>query len=328
MALMSADRETLGTFALTFDTELIWGSFDHTSPERFEQRYPGVRDVIRSLLDLLARYDVAATWAIVGHLYLSSCRRDASGLAHPELVRPGQRWRPGDWYAADPCTSLAAAPLWYGPDIVDMIQECRVPQEIGCHSFSHILYGDPDLDTAAVDADLAACLELARARGITLRSFVFPRNVEGHHEALARHGFRAFRGADPNAIAGWPRPLARPAHLAMHGLGLTPPVSRPTEALPGLWNIPGSTLFLHRTGIRRAVTRRARVRRAAAGLEAAVREGAVFHLWTHPFNIASDAPTLLGVLEEILQHAVRLRDAGRLRIETMDGVALRAAAAP
>jgi hypothetical protein len=51
----------------------------------------------------------------------------------------------------------------------------------------------------------------------------------------------------------------------------------------------------------------------------------VFHLWTHPFNIANDPPYLLGVLGTILQEAARERDAGRLRIETMDAIATRMA---
>jgi hypothetical protein len=116
-----------------------------------------------------------------------------------------------------------------------------------------VLYADPDLTREAVDAELELCLRLAAARGIELRSFVFPRNAEGHHEALRAHGFRAFRGADPTGWAGLPRPLARPAHLASHILGTPPPVSRPTERLPGLWDIPGSMLFLH--SARRACAR-------------------------------------------------------------------------
>jgi hypothetical protein len=91
--------------------------------------------------------------------------------------------------------------------------------------------------------------------------------------------------------------------------------------MPGLWNVPGSALFLHRSGIRRAVTRAARLRKARAGLGRAVDTGGVFHLWTHPFNIASDRPYLLGVLEDILSAAVRLRDQGTLAIDSMGSVA-------
>ena len=126
-----------GTFSLTFDTELMWGSFPEKSPEEFERLYPDIRGTIDPLLVLLDRYEVSATWAVVGHLFLSECSRDEAGLAHPELVRPRQRWRPGDWYASDPCTDRLRDPLWYGDDIIDALLASRTPQEIGSHSFGH-----------------------------------------------------------------------------------------------------------------------------------------------------------------------------------------------
>jgi peptidoglycan/xylan/chitin deacetylase (PgdA/CDA1 family) len=308
------------TFALTFDTELIWGSFDHTSPSEFERRYPDVRSTIRRILEVLDRHEVAATWAVVGHLFLSSCQRDAAGRAHPELVSPRQSWYPRDWYGADPCTDRSRDPLWYGLDVVDAIRSARTPQEIGCHSFGHALFGDPSFTREAAEADVAACVELAAQQGLRLRSFVFPRNSEGYHDVLRAHGFEAFRGVDPIRSMGWPRPLRRTAHLATHVLGSPPPVSRPVETLPGLWDLPGSMLFLHRTGIRRLATRAARMRRFRAGLARAQADGGVFHLWTHPFNLASDPDYLVGILDDMVGAAARLRADGRLAIRTMGSI--------
>jgi hypothetical protein len=312
---------------LTLDTELIWGSFHHMSTARFSSAYPDVRSTIEGILGLLERYEVAATWAVVGHLYLDECHRDASGMAHPEMPHPQQSWWPRDWFALDPCTDRGKDPLWYGPDILDLLQGARVAQEIGSHSFSHALYGDARMSRAAVDADLAACVALASKRGLTLRSFVFPRNSEGHHEALKAAGFTAFRGADPTPFSRDPRPRARAARLLTHVVGAEPPVSPPSERLPGLWNMPGSSLFMHRAGARRMIPRWARVRRAVAGLRRAQQTGGIFHLWTHPFNVANDPPYLLGVLDEILRVAVEARDAGGLDIETMGSLADRLVAA-
>jgi peptidoglycan/xylan/chitin deacetylase (PgdA/CDA1 family) len=312
-----------GTFTLSLDTELIWGSFDTRSPEEFQRLYPDVRGTIDRLLALLDRYEAAATWAVLGHVFLRECARDSAGLAHAELVRPGQSWRSGDWYAVDPCTDRLRDPLWYGDDIVDAILAARTPQEIGSHSFGHVLYGDPALTSAAVDADLDACLAEAAKRGIVLRSFVFPRNSEGHHEALRVHGFRAFRGADPTWHSRLPGLLGRAGHLLDQAAGLAPPVSKPHELLPGLWNIPGSALVMDRTGARRAVSMAARVRKAQAGLRRAVETGGVFHLWTHPFNIASDPEFLLASLETVLREAAAARDRGELAIETMGATAER-----
>lgn len=313
-----------GTFALTFDTELIWGSFDHLAPDVFARRYPEVRGVIREVVHLLDAFEVSATWAVVGHLYLSSCERDHSGVAHPELrARPRQGWRPGDWYAADPCSDRSRDPLWYGDDILDVLQAAHTPQEIGCHSFGHALYGDPEMTREAVDADLDACLALAAARGLELRSFVFPRNREGHHDALRAHGFRAYRGVEPTWRAETRGAPGRLARLADHALALSPPVRQPVERLPGLWNIPASALLLSTEGARRIVTPASRVRKARAGLRRARDTGGTFHLWTHPFNLASDRRIMLATLEAILREAVVARERGDVVIEPMAAIAER-----
>ncbi len=136
------------------------------------------------MLRLLERYEVSATWALVGHLFLDECERDASGRAHGDMVHPRQSHVDADWFHADPATDRARDPLWYGVDVLDAIQDAGHPQEIACHSFSHPQFGDPAMTLEAARSDLAACVRLATERGIRLKSFVFPRNSEGHHGAL------------------------------------------------------------------------------------------------------------------------------------------------
>jgi hypothetical protein len=106
-------------------------------------------------------------------------------------------------------------------------------------------------------------------------------------------------------------------------LATTPLPSRPVERLPGLWDIPASMLLLTRTGLRKLSTRRARVHRIRAGIAAARRRSSVFHLWTHPWNLADDPGFHLDVLQEVLEDVARDRDAGRLRVETMGALAAR-----
>src|SRR5262249_32941528 len=162
--------------------------------ERFARDVPDPRGTVRDLLALLVERELSATWAMVGHLFLGACQRGPDGRAHPELVRPRYRWYPRDWLSCDPCSDRARAPLFYGDAILGLLVGARTPQEIGCHSFSHLVYGDPGCSREAAASDLAACVQAARARGIVLRSFVFPRNLEGHHALLREHGFIAYRG--------------------------------------------------------------------------------------------------------------------------------------
>ena len=313
------------TFVLSLDTELIWGSFHQMSPAQYESGYPDVRSTIGAILELLERYEISATWAVVGHLFLEHCERNDSSVAHPEVIHPRQSYWSEDWYSRDPCSDLGRDHLWYGADILDMIQGARVNQEIGSHSFAHPRYGDREFTREAAASDLDACLAAASARGIELRSFVYPGNSEGYHELLRERGFIAYRGTGPeeSRIRRLPPPFQRPTRLATQVLATTPLVGGPVERLPGLWDIPATMLLLTRTGLRKLSTHAARVRRIRAGIAAARRRGSVFHLWTHPWNLADDPGFHLGVLQEVLEDVARDRDVGRLRVETMGAMAAR-----
>jgi hypothetical protein len=63
------------------------------------------------------------------------------------------------------------------------------------------------------------------------------------------------------------------------------------------------------------------VRKSKLGLERAARQQAIFHLWFHPFNLASDPEGLLQGLEEVFKHVSKLREAGKLVNPTMGDLA-------
>jgi hypothetical protein len=184
-----------------------------------------------------------------------------------------------------------------------------------------------DAPLARVSADLEEAVKAARGSALELRSFVFPRNVEGQHELLAGKGFTAYRGADPTWYRSLTGPASRLAHLFDQALSLPPPVSLPAQTLDGLWNVPGSMLLLSRLGVRRFIPLSARVRKARRGLHRAVREGKVFHLWFHPFNLAVDRRGMFSCLDRILGEVAGLRNAGRLEVKTMSDLASEMASA-
>jgi hypothetical protein len=73
-------------------------------------------------------------------------------------------------------------------------------------------------------------------------------------------------------------------------------------------------------GLRRHIPLSRRVARALKGLEAAVGERRVFHLWFHPTNLAFETDSMLAGLRRIFDRAVELRRTGRLAISPMGAV--------
>jgi hypothetical protein len=79
-----------------------------------------------------------------------------------------------------------------------------------------------------------------------------------------------------------------------------------------MWNIPASMIYVPMHGMRRFLPIYLRVRRAVRGLERAVEENKIFHLWFHPTNLADGIEPMFKGLRQILQHAANLRAEGRL----------------
>jgi peptidoglycan/xylan/chitin deacetylase (PgdA/CDA1 family) len=312
-------RPGRGVFTLSVDFELIWGTADLFGPERFRRACEIEREVvIDRLLALLEEHNVPATWCILGHLFLPSCQ-SSGGRPHPEIVRPRHSWVRGDWFRHDPCSDEARDPLFYGRSLVEKILACRVPQEIGSHSFSHVIFSDDGCSRETAASELGACIRAAKELGIEPRSFAFPRNGVGHLDLLPEFGFACYRGPAPR----WyerretPRTIDRVARLLTVLTASTPPVVTPEPVIGGLWNIPASMIYFPGHGIRRRIPAERRVRRALKGLDAAVGKQGVFHLWFHPTNLADEPEAMFTGLRAILQHACGLRRRGELAVEPM-----------
>lgn len=314
-------------FTLSLDFELVWGSRDLYDPLEplLEQARATRRVVFEALLGHLQKNGICATWATVGHLFLGEARR-VDGVLHPGVVPPRHPWRPKPWFDGVPEGTEAEHPEFYGRSLVLRLKDAG--QEIGSHSFSHPVFGDAGCSRQCADTDLARCVALAAELGLTLHSFVFPRNVVGHLDLVARHGFTCWRGPAPDwyADGAVPQPIGRLAHIADVARAATPPTVMPCRGEHGLWNVPASASFLPANGVRRVIPVSRRVERSIRGVDAAVRDRRMFHLWLHPINLATAPGPMLAGLFSVLDHAARLRDAGQIDIMSMVQVARHASA--
>jgi peptidoglycan/xylan/chitin deacetylase (PgdA/CDA1 family) len=311
-----------GAFVVSVDTEMAWGDAHRRHGPGSGHRFDDERRCVERALGVFERHGIAATWAVVGHLFLDHCTRGDDGRPHPDLARPAYPWLDGDdWFDIDPCTTLDEAPFHYGRDMVEQIRACAVPQEVACHGFSHVMIGDEGASAAVFDSELAASARAAGELAVTLRSFVYPRNSIGHVERLAAHGYVAYRGSRPvapfAASAGWARPLLRAVDRVRPLAGST---ARPARHASGVWNLPQTYLFApaeQRTRLPAAVW----ARRPIARLRQAARHQGLFHLWLHPYNLTAAPDRSLDALDRICAEAARLRDGGRLEVATMGRLA-------
>jgi peptidoglycan/xylan/chitin deacetylase (PgdA/CDA1 family) len=271
------------------DFELSW-AFRSSGQAAARNRGTTERNNMPVILDLLEQYSIPVTWATVGHLFLESCRRSASGVAHPEMPRPlTSRWE-GDWYMHDPCTDVHVDPLWYCPDLVQKILECKTPHEIGTHSFSHIDFSKGHATSELVRREFDACIEAMAPFGLRPRSFVFPHNHMDYEHAsdMVAAGLTAIRHRDKNVRLSYPE------------------------------RMPSGMYRLYESMNLRASRHYDYVEKARIFIQKAVQRQALYSIWFHPSDPA-------GLFEnqfyEILRHIDERRSAGELWVTTMGDLA-------
>lgn len=272
--------ESKGALVISIDYEYAWGYADMRLSDADLARIRGEVAITERLLALFDKYDIPATWAIVGKLFEEG---------------------------SDPAWSDTHG-------LIKKIAGAQAGHEVASHSYAHISYRDAGQEQAHADAKAAA--ETHARAGLPATSFIFPRNLEGNHEVLRAQGFRVYRGLTPRWYHAWPGPLRRVGHLLDSVLPLYKGV-RPEAGQAGLTNLPDSALLFARNGVRRLIPVWLMSYMLVRGMRLAARRGAIFHLWFHPSNFSYDTNNQFFIFEAILADAARMRDASTFDVLTM-----------
>lgn len=289
-----------GIVVFSADFEMAW-AFRYSKKRGHMAVEMGLRERnnFSTILGSFDKYNIPVTWATVGHLFLEHCHKDEKGVAHPDMPRPvhfeNRNWLfdKGDWYQHDPCTDKKNAQAWYAPDLIEQILKSKTKHEIGSHTFSHIDCTYKNCSKELMDAELKKCVELGKAKGITMKSHVFPGGTFGNYESLKENGFTNYRKPFPNEID---LPI-----IDEHGL-VRMPSSLGMDKDPYEWSasfhLGQFKKFLKRT----------------------VSSKQVCHFWFHP---SMDPWYMEEVLPKLLKMVADERDKGTIEILTMGELAER-----
>lgn len=315
---------------ISLDLEQHWGVYDHSTSAEYGARLDGARRAVPLILERFQRTGIAATWATVGLLMCENAAEARRLL--PTLPRyPALRFQLDD-VLASAGQSEKDDPRHFSKSLVRRIHD-TARQEIATHTFSHFYCLEEGPTLEHFEADLRAAQAVASEIGITLRSIVFPRNQysDTHLEVCSRLGFKAFRG-NPSVEPYIPRNQAetkkrrRLQRLVDAFIPVVPTKSLLCRPLleKGLVNVPASR-FLRPIGRTDRLLTPLRVRRITTEMTAAAREGACYHLWWHPHNFGLETDLHLELLDQILEHFVRLRDRFGMQSLSMADAAARVA---
>lgn len=282
------------TVIISLDFELAWGSFDVQPLDRLRDWARWTHDVgVPSLMDILSRHSLKATWATVGAVMLdglsSELRSGLEEVRYPHYPRP--------WLEVVPTSrGESEAPEWFAPSLVERLLSLTPRQDVGFHGFSHVLFDHPGTSRVRAQQEIALCNDIAKDWGIEARSFGFPRNRVAHVDLLRDANFSIYRSVDriSHLVPGITH---RGINAVAHDfLGSRPPLVSPLTE-DGIVSIPGSLMLRYPHSWRALIPDSSRRRRLRSGLGAAIRDGGLFHVWFHPINLFPGKPRLLSVFE-------------------------------
>lgn len=293
------------TFIMSLDCEGKWGMADSLRPYHHRQLTDrNLVEVYRQLLDLLARHDVAATFAFVMAFTLSKAEKQRFPVLDTKR-NPQDSWLRHYWASLD----AGHGEGWHVPEAFDQVL-ADGRHEIASHSFCHRPLGEGAIDGAGAGAELADAAEAARLKQVELRTLVFPRNQVGNLSAVKSAGYLGFR-----ARLDRPGGMRGKASALLDELDTGARPQPPLADQQGLVAIPPGRFFNWRFGLRRLVPPQVTVARWRNQLDRCANEGGIVHLWLHPHNLIT-GPGTASVLSQVLAHVAGLRDRGSIEVLT------------
>lgn len=185
------------------------------------------------------------------------------------------------------------SPNYSGLDIVRKIGKVK-DQEIGSHSYTHAIFSEISKNEA-----------IDEFNKFKRKSFVFPKNKIKYLSELKKAGFKSYRGADDNEFE-----LLIPRFPLVH----LPRIEG------GLLNVQGSMYFVSGRDLKRFIPKNFRYFKSVLGIENAIKQKKIFHLWFHPMDFVDDSQKLFSDFEKILEYASKKRNERKLKILNMDQI--------
>ena len=175
-----------------------------------------------------------------------------------------------------------------------IFSKCCSPEdrhEIAFHGYTHKVFDEQEMSRHEAQTEIQEWLRVASRNNVKPQTVVFPRNKIGHLELFKQTGFICYRG---NELL--PKDYTIPLiGKALHRIDLvlqmrTPQVYEVSVDPSGLVNLPSSRwLFRTDRRIERLLDslrlRDLHIRRVIKGVDMAVKDKKVIHLWAHPCEL-------------------------------------------
>lgn len=259
-----------------------YGSLDKLSDGRCEETA-----ALERLLALCDDWGIELTFDVVGYLFRDE-RFDGTDTPHER-----------GWFDPIPDADSDRAPLFYAPDLIDMIRIADASHEISTHTFSHVECATAASDV--VDWELRTAAATHRSNGLDVPvSLVPPRHSRPPRDVLRDNGIDVVR-VPQYRVPGARDPPTK-LHRAYDVLSGTHPILEPqlrdgivetysTQHLSlGSMLLPMGQVAPHPAfrALPNVVRKRLHFRHLRSALDAAIERDSYVHFWSHLWDLAND----------------------------------------
>lgn len=303
-----------GKFVISLDFELFWGMRDHLTLETYGKHILGVREAFPKIIEAFEAHQVKATFATVGFLFAADkeelidlCPKDQPKYANKSLS-------PYNGHFDLIGENEESDRYHFAPSLLKLLQ--KYPnQEIATHTFSHYYCLENGQTQENFREDLIAALKIAEAKGVSVKSIIFPRNQfnEAYVEVLKDLGITSYRGNEKiwffnGAMGEWSKLLKRAFRLLDSYVSISGHNCYDMEGIKAStpYNIPSSR-FLRPFSPKLRILEPIRLKRILNGMTYAAKHKKVYHLWWHPHNFGVHQEENFKILNKILDHYDLLR---------------------
>ena len=300
-------KNTKGIFTISLDFELYWGIRDKKTIEQYGDNILGVWQVVPKLLELFSQYQVHATWATVGAMMSKNKEEFLQFL--PEKKPNYQNKNLSPYFDFIENLDKIDEKLIYGNTLVKLVQN-TTNQEIGTHTFSHFYALEPHQNQDEFFADLEAAKNIAKAKNIELKSFVFPRHQlnQNYMRQFQEFGIETYRGTEK----AWYHSASRGEEEGVLKRAIRfadyyfPMFSHHCQSLSeikqgNLYQIRASRWFRPFSEKWKSLDF-LKIWRIKSQMKYAAKKGKIFHLWFHPHDIGINQQENFRQLEEIFKY--------------------------
>ena len=297
-----------GIFTISLDCELYWGMRDKRTITNYADNLEGTPLAIEKILKSFKKYDIHATWAIVGFVL---CQDLEDLRSHFPKYLPHYHDNYLNPYSYILEHTIIEKKYHFALESINKIMNIE-NQEIGMHTLSHYYCLEEGQSKKEFFEDLKMAKEIIDHKlKQKVYSFVFPRNQWNNEylSALEELNILCYRGNEHNWIYrevnqksenNFRRALRlMDAYINLSGHNTYS--LKDLLPLNKLVNIPSSK-FLRPVSEKFSLFENMRLKRIKNSMTYAAKNNELFHLWWHPHNFGKNAETNILFLNEILKH--------------------------